>query len=65
MVVVVVVPPVVPGMPEATGSPTTSPGRMKRQRPCFVIGSLYGRRRNLPLTSTSSEGGRAFPLRFW
>ena len=65
VVVVVVEPPLVPGMPGAGPGPTISPGRMKRQRPCFVIGSLYACRRNLPFTSTSSDGGRAFPFRFW
>jgi hypothetical protein len=53
-----------PGMPGASGA-MASPGRRSLQRPCFVIGSLYARRKNFPFTRTSSEGGSAFPLRLW
>jgi hypothetical protein len=50
VVVVVVVAVVVAPAPGTPGVPATtaSPGRMNLQRPCFVIGSLYGRRRNFP-----------------
>jgi hypothetical protein len=64
VVVVVVVTPPGPRTPGAPG-PIASPARMNFQRPCFVIGSLYARRRNFPLTSTSSEAGSALPLRLW